>query len=128
MYLLHRKCLQGIYGVPSISMEKGGKNHRETLYSSKAKIACVVGKPGDIYKLQGNPIVMIGLSLQSVNITGVPTIVYQRTAGPLGPVLQKIQRTGPFRTSKLPKGPLRTSFFIHELLHIWFFKMDNLEF
>ena len=38
----------GIYGVPigifAISMEKGSKNHRETLYSSKGKIVYVVGK------------------------------------------------------------------------------------
>ena len=43
-------------------------------------------------------------------------VVYQRTAGPLGPVLKKFKRTGPFRTTKLPKGPLRTSFLIKELL------------
>ena len=31
-------------------MEKGCKNHRETLYSSKGKIVYVVGKPCNIYR------------------------------------------------------------------------------
>ena len=43
-------------------------------------------------------------------------VVCQRTAGPLGPVLKNFKRTGLFKTSKLPKGPLRTSFLIQELL------------
>ena len=49
----------GLYGVPvvfsAISMEKGCKNHRETLYSSKGKIVYVVGKPCNIYRLGGTP-------------------------------------------------------------------------
>ena len=45
-----------------------------------------------------------------IMISKTTEIVYQRTTGPLGPVLKKFQRTGPFRTSKFPKGPLRTSF------------------
>ena len=60
-------CLQVF---PAISMEKGCKNHRETLYSSKGKIVYVVGKPYNIYRLRGNPIVIIGFSPQSVNTTG----------------------------------------------------------
>ena len=45
-------------------MEKGCKNHRKTLYSSKRKIVYVVGKPCNIYRLRGNPIVIIGFSPQ----------------------------------------------------------------
>ena len=41
-------------------MEEGCKNHKETLYSSKGKIVYVVGNPCDIYRLYGNPIVIIG--------------------------------------------------------------------
>ena len=56
--------LQMFTGVPivfsAISMEKGCKNHRETLYSSKGKIVYVVGKPCNIYRLQGNPMITIG--------------------------------------------------------------------
>ena len=63
--------LRGLQVFPAISMEKGCKNHRETLlYSLKGKI--VVGKPCNIYRLLGNPIVIIRLSQQSVNITGFP--------------------------------------------------------
>ena len=40
-------------------MEKGCKNHRETLYSSKGKIVYVVGKLCNIYRLRGNPIATI---------------------------------------------------------------------
>ena len=36
-------------------MEKGCKNHRETLYSSKGKIVYIVGKPCNIYRLRGKP-------------------------------------------------------------------------
>ena len=43
-------------------------------------------------------------------------VVCQRTAGPLGPVLKNFKRTGLFKTSKLPKGPLSTSFLVQELL------------
>ena len=55
--LLHTlQMFTGIYGVPvgfsTISMEKGCKNHRETLYSSKGKIVYVVAKPCNIYRLQ----------------------------------------------------------------------------
>ena len=57
-------------GKSAISMEKGCKNHRETLYSSKGKIAYIVEKPCNIYRLQGNPMIIIGFSPQSVNITG----------------------------------------------------------
>ena len=58
----------GHYGVsaavfPELSMEKGCKNHRETLYPSKGKIVYVVGKPCNIYRLRGNPIAIIGFSL-----------------------------------------------------------------
>ena len=41
-------------------METGCKNHRETLYSSKGKVAYVMGKPCNIYRLRGNPIVVLG--------------------------------------------------------------------
>jgi hypothetical protein len=44
-------------------MEKGRKNQRETLYFSKGKIVYVEGKPCNIYRLQGNTIVIIGLSI-----------------------------------------------------------------
>ena len=37
-------------------MEKGCKNHRETL----VKILYAVGNPCNIYRLRGNPIVIIG--------------------------------------------------------------------
>ena len=40
-------------------MEKGSKNHKETLYSSKGKIMYVVRNPCNIYRLQRNPIVII---------------------------------------------------------------------
>ena len=56
----------------AISIKKGCRNHRETLYSSKGKIVYVIGKPFNIYRLQGNPIVIIGFFLQSVNIIGFP--------------------------------------------------------
>ena len=50
---MHCKCLQGITGCPRVfpvtSMEKGCKNHRETLHSSKGKIVYVVGNPCNIY-------------------------------------------------------------------------------
>ena len=73
---IHCKCLQGFTGCPqvfpSISMEKGCKNHRETLYSSKGKIVYVVGKPCNIYRLQGKPNDNYRISPQSVNITGFP--------------------------------------------------------
>ena len=43
--VLHCKCSQGVYGVPIGFLcniyEKGCKNHRETLYSSKRKIMYV---------------------------------------------------------------------------------------
>ena len=53
-------------------MENGCKNHKETLYSPRGKIEYVVGNPWNIYRLQGNPIVIIGFSLHSVNVTGFP--------------------------------------------------------
>ena len=60
----HCKCLQGITGClqvfPALSIEKGCKNHKETLYSSKGKIAYVLGKPCNIYRLRGNPMIIIG--------------------------------------------------------------------
>ena len=59
----HSKCLQGItgdmQGKSAISMEKGCKNHRETLYSSKGRIAYIVEKPCNIYRLRGNPMIII---------------------------------------------------------------------
>ena len=68
-YILHCKCLQGITGTlqgkSAISMEKGCKNHRETLYSSKGKIAYIVEKPCNIYRLQGNPMIIIGFLCDS---------------------------------------------------------------
>ena len=45
---------------PAISMEK----HRENLYSSKGKIAYVVGKPCNIYRLRGNPIAIISFCMK----------------------------------------------------------------
>ena len=60
----------GVY--PAISMEKGCKNHRETLYFSKGKIVYVVGKPCNIYRLQGKPYDNLRISPQSVNIKGFP--------------------------------------------------------
>ena len=61
---VHCKCLQGIKGClqvfPAISMEKDCKNHKETLYSSKGKIVYVVRKPCNIYRLRGNPMIIIG--------------------------------------------------------------------
>ena len=73
---LHCKCLQGFTGFPqvfsAISMEKGCKNHRETLYSSKGKVAYVVRKPCNIYRLRGKPYDYYRISPQSVNITGFP--------------------------------------------------------
>ena len=72
----HCKCLQGFTGFPqvcsTISMEKGCKNHRETLYSSKGQIVYIVWKPCNIYTLQGKPYDNYRISLQSVNITGIP--------------------------------------------------------
>ena len=45
----------GVYGVSvgflAISMEKGCKKHRETLYSSEGKIVYVVGKPFEDYRV-----------------------------------------------------------------------------
>jgi hypothetical protein len=62
--MLHCKCLQGITGClqvfPAISMKQGCKNHRETLYSSEGKIVYVVWKPCNIYRLRGNPIIIMG--------------------------------------------------------------------
>ena len=53
-------CTVNVYRPPqvftAISMEKGCKNHRETLYSSKGEIVYVVWKPCNIYRLRGNPI------------------------------------------------------------------------
>jgi hypothetical protein len=61
---VHCKCLQGITGClqvfPAISIEKGCKNHRETHTPLKGKIVYVVGKPCNIYRLQGNPIIIMG--------------------------------------------------------------------
>ena len=54
------------------SMGKGCQNHRVTLCSSKGKIVYVVGKPCNIYRLQGKPCDNYRISLQSVNITGIP--------------------------------------------------------
>ena len=52
---LRCKCLQGFAGFSgffsAISMEKGSKNHKETLYSSKGMIVYVVGNPYNIYRL-----------------------------------------------------------------------------
>ena len=49
-------CLQVFRGI---SMENGCKNHKETLYSSKGKIVYVVGKPCNIYRLLGNPMIIV---------------------------------------------------------------------
>ena len=76
MYVDALQMFTGIYGVPigfsAISMEKGRKNHRETLYSSKGKIVYVVGKPCNIYRLRGKPYDNYRISPQSVYITGFP--------------------------------------------------------
>ena len=65
---VHCKCLQGFTGFFSaILREKGFKNHRETPY-----FVHVVEKPCNIYRLEGNHVVIIGISLQFVNITGFP--------------------------------------------------------
>ena len=60
MFTGHTGCL---HVFPALSMEKGCKNHRETLretlYSSKGKIVHVVGKPFNIYRLRGNPMMII---------------------------------------------------------------------
>ena len=48
------------------------KNQRETLYSSKGKIVYVVGKPCNIYRLRGNPIVIIASTPQFVNTVDSP--------------------------------------------------------
>ena len=68
-FYLHCICLRGIMGClqvfPPLSMEKGCKNHRETLYSSKGKIVYEVGKPCNIYRLWGNPIVIISLQIKA---------------------------------------------------------------
>ena len=53
-------------------MEKGCKNHRETLYFSKGKIVYFVGKPFNIYRLRGKPYDNYRISPQAVNITGFP--------------------------------------------------------
>ena len=73
-------CLLHVY--PALSMEKGCKNHRETLCSSKGKSVYVVGKPCniyrlrgkpyDIYRLQGKPYDNYRIIPQFVNITGFP--------------------------------------------------------
>ena len=45
----------------------------EKPYIPQREILCMlVGKPCNIYRLQGNPIVIIGFSPQSVNIKGFP--------------------------------------------------------
>ena len=56
LYFFHLPALlqtiTGIYGIFSaISMEKGSKNQKETIYSSKEKIMYVVGNPCNMYKL-----------------------------------------------------------------------------
>ena len=52
IFEVHCKCLQGFTGCPwvfpAISMEKGCKNHRESLYSSQGNVVYVVGKPCNI--------------------------------------------------------------------------------
>ena len=65
------KMFTGVYGLYvdffcsiGMYMEKVCKNHKETLYSSKEKIVYVVGKPCNIYRLRGNPIVIIVFSSQ----------------------------------------------------------------
>ena len=55
----------GIYRVPigcfcRISMEKGCKNHRETLYSSKGKIVYVAGNPVISIDCRENPMITLG--------------------------------------------------------------------
>ena len=70
---MHCKCLPGITGVPQvfpvISMEKGCKNH-----TSKGKILYVVGKPCNICRLRGNPIVIISFSLQYFDANFTATV------------------------------------------------------
>ena len=57
---VYRELRGDLQGKSAISMEKGYKNHRETLYSSKGKIAYIVEKPCNIYRLRGNPIIIMG--------------------------------------------------------------------
>ena len=57
-------------------MEKGCKNHRETLNSLKGKILYVVRKPCNIYRLQGKPYDNYKISLQYLNITGIPCNIH----------------------------------------------------
>ena len=57
MFTGHTGCL---HVFPALSMEKGCKNHRETPCFSKEKIMHVVGKPFNIYRLLGNPMMIIG--------------------------------------------------------------------
>ena len=59
----------GVYGVsigfpvfPAISMEKGCKNHRETLYSSKGGRVCMLwGNPVIFTDCRENTMITIGL-------------------------------------------------------------------
>ena len=70
-----------IYGFllvfSAISMEKGCKNHRINLYSSNVKTnGILVGKPCNIYRLQGKSYDTNRITLLSVNITGIPYNIY----------------------------------------------------
>ena len=66
MHLRYETILQMFtenYGVfPALSMKKGCKNHKETQYSAKGKIVYFVGKPCNIYRLLGNPMIFIGFT------------------------------------------------------------------
>ena len=74
--IVHCKCLQGFMGClrvfPRVYREKGCKKHRETLYSLKGNIVCVLGKPCNIYRLRGKPYDNYRIYPLSVNITRFP--------------------------------------------------------
>ena len=61
---IHLPTLQMFTGDLRGSRRFSLQYHRETLYSSKGKIVYVVGKPCNIYRLRGNPMVIIGFSLR----------------------------------------------------------------
>ena len=66
-------------------MEEGCKNHRETLFSSKGKIVYIVGKPCNIYRLRGNPIVIIGFSRNEAqrSLANLPIALLNDSCGAL---------------------------------------------
>ena len=57
---------------PAISMEKGCKNHKETLYFSKRKIVYLGGNPVIFTDCGGKPYDNYRIYLQSRNKIGFP--------------------------------------------------------